>query len=136
MVPPGRAPVAVADGSRVATAAGNAGWNDVASCVTKPVPATAGSVPPPVRVLCDRDALDPEAAHEVPLHGGVGLDEVAFLDVGIVRKSGEIQAAVDYAQDLPVPGPADQFHHHYEELDWILAEQRDRLLADLEEEAS
>ncbi len=49
------------------------------------------------------------------------------------RYEEEIQAAVDSAQELAVPGPADQFEHHYEELDWILKSQRDRLLAELSE---
>ena len=52
------------------------------------------------------------------------------------RYAEEIQAAVDYAQDLPVPGPADQFDQHYAELDWILTEQRERLLAEVEWEGS
>ena len=50
------------------------------------------------------------------------------------RYAEEIQAAVDSAQEMALPGPADQFDHHFAELDWILKAQRDRLLADLSEE--
>ncbi len=49
------------------------------------------------------------------------------------RYEEEIQTAVDSAQELAVPGPGDQFEHHYQELDWILKSQRDRLLGELSE---
>ena len=51
------------------------------------------------------------------------------------RYAEEIQTAVSAAEAMAIPGPADQFEHHYAEMDWILKEQRDRLLADLAEGA-
>jgi len=48
------------------------------------------------------------------------------------RYAREIQAAVESAEAMAVPGPEDQFEEHYAELDWLLKAQRERLLADLE----
>lgn len=47
------------------------------------------------------------------------------------RYEARIQAAVDAAESMPVPGPEDQFEHHYAEPDWILNEQRARIVSDL-----
>jgi TPP-dependent pyruvate/acetoin dehydrogenase alpha subunit len=52
------------------------------------------------------------------------------------RYAEEIQAAVNAAEAMGVPGPQDQFDHLYAEPDWILKEQRERLLADLAEGTS
>lgn len=46
-----------------------------------------------------------------------------------------IQAAVDAAESMAVPGPEDQFDHLYAETDWMLEEQRERLVSDLAEGA-
>lgn len=49
------------------------------------------------------------------------------------RFATDIQAAVKAAEAMDVPGPEDQFEALYAEPDWILNEQRERLLADLAE---
>lgn len=49
------------------------------------------------------------------------------------RFAAEIQAAVKAAEAMELPGPEDQFEALYAEPDWILVEQRERLLAELSE---
>ena len=51
------------------------------------------------------------------------------------RYEREIQAAIDAAEAMDVPGPEDQFEALYAKTDWILDDQRERLLADLREGA-
>jgi TPP-dependent pyruvate/acetoin dehydrogenase alpha subunit len=52
------------------------------------------------------------------------------------RYEEEIQAAVNAAEAMAVPGPEDQFEQLYAQPDWILQSQRERLNADLSEGAS
>lgn len=51
------------------------------------------------------------------------------------RFAAEIQSAVEAAEAMETPGPEDQFEALYAETDWILEDQRERLLADLREGA-
>ncbi len=53
-----------------------------------------------------------------------------------LRFESSIQAAIEAAQAMAVPGPEDQFEALYADTDWILEQQRERLLADLDEGAS
>ncbi|MCG8506647.1 MAG: thiamine pyrophosphate-dependent enzyme [Sphingomonadales bacterium] len=47
------------------------------------------------------------------------------------RQAAEIQDAVERAEKMPVPGPTSQFDDLYEDSNWMLEEQKARLLRDL-----
>ena len=73
--------------------------------------------------------MGPDCAHPTLRTAFIGekIEESELLD----RCAERIQRAVDEAESMDIPGPESQFDDVFASSNWMLDEQRDRLLADI-----